>query len=87
MVCPSCGGEMNHHAEKLVLPTGLGDVVDPVLGGVVWFSTLRERTYALATDTGRLLWTFPDGKYSPVVTDGERLYLVGLGKLYAFTAR
>ena len=35
MVCPSCGGEMNHHAEKLVLPTGPGDVVDPVLGGVV----------------------------------------------------
>ena len=35
MVCPRCGGEMNHHAEKLVLPTGPGDVVDPVLGGVV----------------------------------------------------
>jgi len=35
MVCPSCGSEMNHHAEKLVLPTGPADVVDPVLGGVV----------------------------------------------------
>jgi len=36
MVCPSCGGEMNHHAEKLVLLTGPGDAVDPVLGGVVY---------------------------------------------------
>ena len=35
MICPSCGSEMNHHAEKLVLPTGPADVVDPVLGGVV----------------------------------------------------
>jgi outer membrane protein assembly factor BamB len=58
-----------------------------VLGGIVWFSTLRERTYALAADTGRVLWTFPDGKYSPVVTDGKRLYLVGYGRLYAFTGR
>jgi outer membrane protein assembly factor BamB len=58
-----------------------------VLGDVVWFSTLHERTYALDARTGRLLWTFPDGKYSPVVTDGKRLYLVGQGKLYAFTAR
>jgi len=35
MICPSCGSEMNHHAEKLELPTGPADVVDPVLGGVV----------------------------------------------------
>ena len=36
MVCPSCGEEMNRHAEKLVLPTGPGDAVDHVLGGVVY---------------------------------------------------
>ena len=35
MLCPSCGAKMNHHAEKLLLPTGPADVVDPVLGGVV----------------------------------------------------
>ena len=53
-----------------------------VLDGVVYFSTLAERTYALDARTGRLLWTFPDGKYSPVVSDGHRLYLVGYTRLY-----
>ena len=37
MICPSCGVEMNHHAEKLVHPTGSADeaCMDPVLGGIV----------------------------------------------------
>ncbi len=37
MICPSCGVEMNLHAEKLAYPTGTADVasVDPVLGGIV----------------------------------------------------
>jgi hypothetical protein len=37
MVCPSCGVEMNQHAEKLVHPTGSADAacMDPVLGGIV----------------------------------------------------
>ena len=37
MRCPSCGAEMNHHADKLVERTGPTDepMVDPVLGGIV----------------------------------------------------
>jgi ribosomal protein S27AE len=37
MRCPKCGAEMNHHADKLVQPTGHADeaAVDPTLGGVV----------------------------------------------------
>jgi len=37
MICPRCGIEMNHHAEKLVYPTESGDdaAVDSVLGGIV----------------------------------------------------
>ena len=37
MICSSCGVEMNHHAEKLVHPTGAVDeaYMDPVLGGIV----------------------------------------------------
>jgi outer membrane protein assembly factor BamB len=58
-----------------------------VLGRVVYFSTLAERTYALDAATGRPLWTFPDGKYSPVVADRERVYLVGLGRLYGMVER
>jgi outer membrane protein assembly factor BamB len=53
-----------------------------VLAGVVYFSTLRERTYGLDARSGKLVWSFPDGKYSPVVADGERMYLVGYGRLY-----
>jgi len=37
MICPRCGAEMNHHAEKLLSPTGPADeaFVDRVLGGIV----------------------------------------------------
>jgi len=37
MICRYCGVEMNHHAEKLVHPTGPADhaSMDPVLGGIV----------------------------------------------------
>jgi outer membrane protein assembly factor BamB len=56
-----------------------------VIGRTVWFSTFAGRTYALDTHAGARRWSFPDGKYSPAVTDGARLYIVGLGRLYAFT--
>ncbi len=36
---------------------------------------------------GDLLWTFPDGKYSPVVADPSRLYLTGNGLLYGLEER
>jgi ribosomal protein S27AE len=37
MICPRCGGEMNHHAEKLLYASDAADAasVDPVLGGIV----------------------------------------------------
>ena len=56
-----------------------------VIDGVVYFSTFAHRTYALAAATGSLLWTWPDGEYSPVVTDGRRIYLTGRGRIYALT--
>jgi outer membrane protein assembly factor BamB len=58
-----------------------------VIAGVVYFSTFAERTYALDAATGRELWRWEDGKYSPVVADRERLYLVGLGRLYGMVER
>jgi outer membrane protein assembly factor BamB len=63
--------------------SGAASVVD----GLVYFSTFHERTYALAGDTGHQAMTWPDGKYSPAVADGKQIYLVGLGRLYAFSAR
>ena len=37
MICARCGHEMNHHAEKLIHPTGSSDDAspDPILGGIV----------------------------------------------------
>ena len=56
--------------------------------GLVYFSTCgscssyesnprARRTFALDAATGRLVWRFPDGEYSPVIADRERLYLTG----------
>ena len=54
-----------------------------VLAGVVYFSSATGRTYALDARTGKKLWVFRDGQYSPVVADGERVYLTGYNRLYA----
>ena len=58
-----------------------------VVDGIVYFSTLKRRTYGLDALTGKEVWTYPDGAFTPVVTDGERLYVVGWGKVYAFSPR
>jgi outer membrane protein assembly factor BamB len=58
-----------------------------VIGGLVYLSTLAGRTFALDAATGRPARSWPDGKYSPAVADGSRLYVTGLGKLYALSSR
>jgi len=58
-----------------------------VIDGVVYFATLSGRTYGLNALTGRQVWSFPDGKYSPVVADTRRLYLVGYARVYGMVPR
>lgn len=69
-----------------------------VIGGLVYFSTCgscssyesnprARRTFALDAATGRLVWRFPDGEYSPVIGDRERLYLTGFTSLYGLAPR
>jgi len=58
-----------------------------VVDGIVYFATVKRRTYGLDARTGKEVWTYPDGAFTPVVTDGKRLYVVGWGKLYAFSPR
>jgi outer membrane protein assembly factor BamB len=53
-----------------------------VIAGRVYFATLNGTTYALDARTGAQVWTFPDGKYTPVVADADRLYLVGYTRIY-----
>jgi outer membrane protein assembly factor BamB len=68
-----------------------------VLAGLVYFATcgrcgvggLRRvkvgprGTFALDARNGKLAWRFHDGKYSPVVADGWRIYIAGRNKVYA----
>jgi outer membrane protein assembly factor BamB len=65
------------------LISGSATVVD----GIVYFATLGRRTYGLDALTGKQVWTYPDGAFTPVVTDGKRLYVVGWAKVYAFSPR
>ena len=58
-----------------------------VVDGIVYFATLKRRTYGLDALTGKQVWTYPDGAFTPVVTDGHRLYVVGWAKVYAFSPR
>jgi outer membrane protein assembly factor BamB len=58
-----------------------------VVDGIVYFATLGRRTYGLDALTGKQVWTYPDGAFTPVVTDGKRLYVVGWAKVYAFSPR
>jgi outer membrane protein assembly factor BamB len=54
-----------------------------VIDGVVYFSAgSQDRTWGLDARTGKRLWSFPDGKYTAVVADSERLYLVGHTRMY-----
>jgi outer membrane protein assembly factor BamB len=53
-----------------------------IVGGRVYFATLAGTTYGLNALTGKRVFTFRDGKYSPVVADKTHLYLVGLARVY-----
>ena len=37
--------------------------------------------------TGEELWTFEDGEYGGLVADPDRVYLVGLARVYALQPR
>ena len=80
-----------------VSPSGITGA-PTVLAGLVYFSTcgrcgaggLRRvkigprRTFGLNARNGDVIWRFHDGKYSPLVADGFRIYISGRNKIYAF---
>ena len=54
-----------------------------VLGKVVYFSDLGSNTTAgLDLWTGRTVFSYPDGEFSPVITDGKAVFLIGFGTVY-----
>lgn len=58
-----------------------------VLDRIVYFSTTRGRTYGLDARNGRQVFSFPDGAYTPIVADEERVYLVGYKTVYGLESR
>ena len=60
-----------------------------VMAGVVYFSRLagRPKTFGLDARTGRRVWTFPDGEYTPIVADKDRVYATGYRRVYALDLR
>lgn len=69
-----------------------------VVGSLVFFSSCgscsryesnprARRTYGVDVRSGGIVWTYPDGEYSPVVTDGRRLYLTGYTTVSALVPR
>jgi outer membrane protein assembly factor BamB len=62
-----------------------------VIGNVVYVATLGKKrkgsTYALDARTGKLLWSYPDGKYTPAVAEKGRFFLVGYARVYGMVER
>jgi outer membrane protein assembly factor BamB len=54
-----------------------------VIGDTVWVSTLEQQTRALGARTGNLLFKINRGQFNPVVSDGQRIYLVGHSSITA----
>jgi outer membrane protein assembly factor BamB len=54
-----------------------------VVGNVVYYSDLGSNTTTgLDLHTGRPVFSFPDGEFTPVITDGKVVFLIGYSTIY-----
>ena len=59
-----------------------------VLGNVVYYSSLGSNTTTgLDWRTGRQVFSFPDGEFTPVITDGKVVFLIGYSTIYQMVPR
>ena len=59
-----------------------------VLGKVVYYSDLGSNSTAgLDVHSGRQVFSFSDGEFSPVITDGKAVFLVGYQTIYQLLPR
>lgn len=57
-----------------------------LVGELVYFADLdTTHTTGVNAANGEEVWSFSDGAYNPVVSDGERIYLTGYKRIYALT--
>ena len=57
------------------------------IGGLVFFATLEQKTYAVRAIDGKPVWRIGMGKYSPMIATRRRYYMTLNGILVAFRAR
>jgi len=54
-----------------------------IIGDVVYFADLGEnRSVGLDVRTGRQVFSFPDGDFTPVLSDGKAVFLIGYSNIY-----
>ncbi|MDX6641051.1 MAG: hypothetical protein QOF12_2062 [Solirubrobacteraceae bacterium] len=54
-----------------------------VLGDLVFVSSFdRRTTWAVGANTGKVVWRWPRGAFTPAISDGRRIYFNGFGSLY-----
>ena len=58
-----------------------------VFDGAVCFSTIRKHTWALDAHSGKVLWQFCDGIYTPVTASGTMLFFAGSLTLYGMVEK
>jgi outer membrane protein assembly factor BamB len=59
-----------------------------IVGNVVYFSSLGTKTTTgLDVRTGRVVFSFPDGAFNPVVADYKAIYLTGYTQIYQMLPR
>ena len=59
-----------------------------VVGNVVYYSSLGSNTTTgLNWRTGRQVFSYPDGEFTPVITDGKVVFLIGYSTIYQMVPR
>ncbi|MEX2448624.1 MAG: hypothetical protein WD404_07770 [Solirubrobacterales bacterium] len=54
------------------------------IGNIVYIAEFDDTsTTGFAMKGGRTVWRYPRGTYTPVVSDGHRIYLVGYSSITA----
>lgn len=59
-----------------------------IVGGVAYFANLGAKTtVGVDTRTGRTVFSFREGSFNPVVSDGKAIYLTGYANLFGLVPR
>jgi hypothetical protein len=58
-----------------------------VVGKLVYFAVLERKTFAARRADGRIIWTLPMGRYSPVIATETRYFFSVNGRLIAYRGR